>query len=181
MAIPTGTHRLGPDDASLEVRTYREGVAAMAGHDLIIGVTRWDATLEAAADPAGWRIELNADPGSLEVREGLRGVKPLTDRDRVEIRKNIDTKVLGREPIRFSSSAVRPGDGGRVAVEGELTMAGRTRPVALELTHGDGGALTGTVSLKQSDWGIKPYRGLMGALKVRDDVEVVVEATLPPG
>jgi hypothetical protein len=30
----------------------------------------------------------------------------------------------------------------------------------------------------QSDWGIKPYRGLMGALKVRDEIEVVIAATL---
>ena len=34
----------------------------------------------------------------------------------------------------------------------------------------------GTVPLQPSAWGIKPYRGLMGALKVRDEVEIVVEA-----
>jgi hypothetical protein len=31
----------------------------------------------------------------------------------------------------------------------------------------------------QSDWGMKPYTGLFGALKVVDDVEVSLEATLP--
>ena len=135
MAVPTGTHRLGPDDASLQVRTYREGVAAKAGHDLIIDVTRWDATVEVGDEPAGWSIELNADPRSLEIREGLRGVKPLTDKDRVEIRKNIDEKILGSHPIRFRSSAVRPGDdGGRLAVEGELSMAGSTHPLAARRT-----------------------------------------------
>jgi len=51
MALPTGTHTLGPDDASLQVKTYREGVAAKAGHDLIIDVTRWDATVEVADEP----------------------------------------------------------------------------------------------------------------------------------
>ena len=30
----------------------------------------------------------------------------------------------------------------------------------------------------QSAWGITAYRGLMGALKVRDDVEIVAEARL---
>ncbi len=170
MAPSDGTHRFGPDNASLRVQTYREGVAAKAGHDLIIEVTRWDATIDAA----GPSVELTADPGSLEVREGLRGVKPLTDRDRREIRKNIDTKVLGGEPIRFRSSDVQR-DGGVVTVEGELTMAGRTRPATVRLTVEDG-ALRGTIPLTQSAWGIKPYRGLMGALKVRDDVEVVIEA-----
>jgi polyisoprenoid-binding protein YceI len=179
MALPTGTHRLGPGNAALEVRTYREGVAAKAGHDLIIDVTRWDATVEVAGEPSAWTIELNADPRSLEVREGLRGVKPLTDKDRVEIRKNIDEKILGSHPVRFHSSGVRVADdGGRVTVEGQLSMAGTTRPLTAHLSVEDG-AVSGTIPLTQSAWGIRPYRGLMGALKVRDEVEVVIAANLP--
>jgi polyisoprenoid-binding protein YceI len=179
MALPAATHRLGPHNASLQVRTYREGVAAKAGHDLIIDVTRWDATVEVAEQASEWTIELSADPRSLEVREGLRGVKPLTDKDRVEIRRNIDEKVLGGQPIRFGSSAVRPAaDGGRLTVEGELSMAGHTGPVTAHLSMDERGAVTGTISLAQSAWGIRPYRGLMGALKVRDEVEVVIAANL---
>jgi polyisoprenoid-binding protein YceI len=180
MALSAGTHRFGPDNASLQVKTYREGVAAKAGHDLIIEVTRWDATLEVADEPAGWTIELNADPRSLEVREGLRGVKPLTDKDRVEIRKNIDTKVLGSQPIRFRATDVRLlEEDRRLTIEGELSMAGSARPLTAQLTVDDGGAVSGTIPLTQSAWGIKPYRGLMGALKVRDEVEVVIAADLP--
>ena len=180
MALPIGSHRFGPDNASLQVRTYREGVAAKAGHDLIIDVKRWDATVEVADGPAGWTIELTADPGSLEVREGLRGVKPLTDKDRVEIRKNIDEKVLGSRPIRFRSRSVRLGDdGGRLTVEGELWMAGSARPLTAQLSVEDGGAVSGTIPLTQTGWGIRPYRALMGALKVRDEVEVVIAANPP--
>jgi polyisoprenoid-binding protein YceI len=182
MTLPPGTHRFGPDNASLQVRTYREGVAAKAGHDLIIDVTRWEATVELADEPAGSTIELDADPRSLEIREGLRGVKPLTDKDRVEIRKNIDTKVLGGHEIRFRSSDVRLVEaGGRLTVEGELSMAGVARPLTAQVTVEDGGAVSATIPLMQSGWGIKPYRGLMGALKVRDEVEVVIAATLPSG
>jgi len=181
MALPTGTHSLGPENASLEVRTYREGVAAKVGHDLIIDVTRWEGTVEVADEPAGWSIELKADPRSLEVREGLRGVKPLTDKDRAEIRGNIDEKILGGHPVEFRSSGMRPADdGGRLTVEGDLTMAGSTRPVTADLSVEDG-RISGTIPLTQSDWGIKPYRGLMGALKVRDEIEVVVAATLASG
>jgi hypothetical protein len=145
---------VGPADATLTVKTYREGVAAKVGHDLIMVVGRWSAKI--GDDGA---IELSADPRSLEIREGLRGAKPLSDRDRREILKNIDQKVLGSSPIEFRGTA----DGG------ELTMAGVTRPITIERTP-DGGRAT----LVQSEWGIKPYRGLMGALKVRDDVEVIV-------
>jgi hypothetical protein len=179
MALRRGTHRLTPENASLEVRTYREGVAAKAGHDLIIDVTRWDAIVAVADEAAGWAIELNADPRSLEVREGLHGVKPLTENDRREIRKNIEEKILGGHAIRFRSSSVRfVEDSGRLAVEGELSMAGSARPLTAHLSVEAGGALSGTIPLKQSVWGIKPYRGLMGALKVRDEIEVVVAASL---
>jgi polyisoprenoid-binding protein YceI len=173
---------LGPDSASLQVKTYREGVAARAGHDLVIEVTRWDATVDLADDPAGSMVELNADPRSLEVREGLRGVKPLTDKDRGEIRRNIDEKVLGGQPIAFRSRAVtRAGTEGRLVVEGDLTMAGRARPVTAELNVDADGRVSGSIPLTQSDWGIKPYRGLMGALKVRDEVEIVFLSSPIPG
>jgi hypothetical protein len=149
---------VGPADATLTVKTYREGVAAKVGHDLIMVVTRWSAKI---GDDGS--VELSADPRSLEVREGLHGAKPLSDRDRREILKNIEQKVLGSSPIEFRGRA--EGD----SVTGELTMAGATRPLTAERTA-DGGR----VMLVQSEWGIKPYRGLMGALKVRDDVEVIV-------
>ena len=182
MTLPAGIHRLGPGTGSLQVRTYREGLAAMAGHDLIIDVTRWDATVEVADESGGWAVELNADPGSLEVREGLRGAKPLTDKDRVEIRRNIDAKVLGGRPIRFRARGVRPAgddDGDALTVAGDLELAGTTRPLTAQLRVDAAGAVSGVIPLTQSNWGIKPYRGLMGALKVRDEIEVVITAELP--
>jgi hypothetical protein len=172
MSLPAGSHRFGPDNAELIVRTYREGLAAKAGHDLIIVVQEWDALLE-VGDQGPERLELNADARSLHPRDGLRGVKPLSDRDRREIRKNIDEKVLGGQPISFRSTSV---DG--TTVSGELTMAGATRPARFELTAGDGGRLTASAALVQSEWGIKPYRGMMGALKVRDSLEVTFEGQI---
>jgi polyisoprenoid-binding protein YceI len=180
VGLSAGIHELGPEAASLVVKTYREGLAAKAGHDLIIEVRRWEATLEVGEDPSHSSLELRADPRSLYPREGLRGVKPLTDKDRDEVRKNIDQKVLGGEPISFRSSAVDTADGdGRLSVRGELTIRGQSRPAGFELSVGADGHVTGTAQLVQSDWGIKPYRGLMGALKVRDSLEVVFDGVLP--
>lgn len=180
MAIQTGTHPVGPDNAAVEIRTYREGVASKAGHDLIIEVGQWEATLVLADDPAQSTFALSADPRSLRVREGLHGLKPLSEKDRDEIGKNIDEKVLGGHPIAFRSSRLELADDGRrLSVHGELTMATETHPISAELDVAPDGRVTGTVALTQSEWGIKPYRGLMGALKVRDSVEVVLDARLP--
>ena len=167
---------LGPDKGTLQVKTYREGVASKAGHDLVIDVAKWQATLALAPDGSQSTLELSADPCSLQVRDGVGGVKPLTDKDRGEIRKNIDEKVLGRQPISFRSRTVElSDDGSRLSIEGELTMAGKAASVSGQLTVEPDGRITGTIPLTQSEWEIKPYRGLMGALKVRDSLDVVFD------
>jgi hypothetical protein len=180
VALAPGQHRLGPADGSVTVLTRREGMAARAGHDLVIDVTDWVASAEVGEGTTGWAFALEADPRSLRVREGLGGVKPLTDRDRVDIHRTIEAKVLGTCPVAFRSIAARPAaDGSRVEVEGELTLGGRTLPVAATLGVAPDGRLTGTIPVTQSAWGITPYRGMMGALKVRDAVEVVVDVRVP--
>jgi polyisoprenoid-binding protein YceI len=180
--VQTGTHRLGPENATLQIRTFREGLASKVGHDLVIEVTQWEATVTVAEDRAQSTLELSADPRALHVREGLRGLKPLSDKDRAEIRKTIDEKVLGEQPITFRSSGVElADDGSRLSVRGDLTMAGNTRPISAQLSVDPDGHISDTIPLTQSDWGIKPYRGMMGALKVRDSLEVAVDARLPSG
>lgn len=178
MALSPGTHSVGPDDGSFRVHTYREGVAQKAGHDLIIEVGQWRASVEVGQDGSPTAVSFEADPRSLQILEGRRGVKPLTDSDRADIRSNIDEKVLRGEPISFNSRAVDLADG-RMVVEGELTIAGRTKPASFELRLGEDGRVIGTLEVAQSEWGIKPYRAFMGALKVRDTVEVVLDAKLP--
>ncbi len=179
MSLPAGTHRLGPDNAALEVRTKRVGAAAKAGHDLRLDVTSWNATIVADEDPAKTTIELEADPGSLRVIEGTGGMMPLGDDDVASIHQTIDDQVLKRQPITFRSTRVEEGGGGdRLEVEGELTLAGSTHPITFELAAGGDGALGATVVVTQSSWGMKPYSALFGALKVHDDVELVLDGHL---
>ncbi len=179
MAITPGTHTVGPNGSTLTVNTYREGVAAKVGHDLVIEVTKWEATVDVGPDGAPSSVTLSADPGSLEVRSGTGGAKPLNDKDRAEIQSSIANKVLGADQITFTSSASRLNGSDAMHVEGELAIAGTSRPAAFELTAGPNGAVGGTIGLNQSDYGIKPYKGMMGALNVRDDVEIVLEVQLP--
>jgi polyisoprenoid-binding protein YceI len=152
----------------------------MAGHDLVIDVTSWEATLEVGDDPGQIGLNLNADAGSLRVREGTGGVQELGDEDKTEIQQTIDDEVLKGQPIEFRSTEVEATEGGRrLRVRGDLQMAGNGHPVEFELGVGSDGKITGGATLKQTDWGIKPYSGLFGALKVADEVEVVVEASSP--
>ena len=180
MSIQAGIHKLGPDNAALRVKTGRHGAAAKAGHDLLIDVTSWEATLDVGEDPGQISLDLKADPGSLRVREGTGGVQPLSDEDRADIRRTIDDEVLKGQAIEFHSTDVETSDGGRrLSASGDLNMAGNSHPVDFELSVSPEGQVSGGATLKQTDWGIKPYSALFGALKVADEVEVVVEPSLP--
>ncbi len=108
----------------------------------------------------------------------MHGLKPLTDKDRADIGKTIDEKILGGQPIVFRSTAVEPRDDA-LTVRGELELGGTSRPSSFELTAAADGRVRGTLSITQSEWGIKPYRGMMGALKVRDTIEVILDVQLP--
>jgi YceI-like domain len=166
-------HTFGPENATLTVRTKRTGAASKAGHDLLIEVTAWSATLDPDADPA---LTLTADPRSLRVLEGTGGIRALDDDDRAGIEQTIDEEVLMGTAIEFRSTKVELGaDGGPGRVEGELELAGRRHAVAFELAAAEDGRLTGTATVKQSDWGMKPYSALFGTLKVADVVEVAIE------
>jgi len=48
--------------ARSKVKTYREGVAARVGHDLVIDVAKWDATVEVGRDGAITAIALHCRP-----------------------------------------------------------------------------------------------------------------------
>jgi hypothetical protein len=179
--LPAGTHTIGPDVGTLSVRTGRTGAAAKAGHDLLIHVTAWEATLEVGDDPADASIELRADGGSLRVREGTGGMQALGADDKASIEKTIDEEILGRQPVRFRSTGVEPVEDGRFRVPGDLTLVGRTNPVVVDLVVAEGRTLRASTVIAQTAWGITPYSTLFGALKVKDEVRVELVATLPGG
>jgi hypothetical protein len=157
----------GPENSTLTVSTKRTGAASKAGHDLLIEVTSWSATLDPDADPA---LTLTADSGSLRVLEGSGGIQALGDDDKAGIEQTIEEEVLMGTPIEFRSTAI---EGRRI--EGELELAGQRHPIGFELTGDEDGRLAGSATVKQTDWGIKPYSALFGTLKVADEVEVAFE------
>ena len=177
MPIQPGTYALGPGNGTLSVLTGRTGAAAKAGHDLLIHVTAWQATLEVGEGPARTSIVLHADAASLRVVEGVGGMQELGHDDKASIQQTIDEEVLQRTGIDFrSTSVVTAAGGSRISVHGELTLLGQAGLIAFDLTVADDSKLSGSVVVKQSDWGITPYSTLFGALKVVDEVEVAIDA-----
>ena len=159
------------------VFTYKDGILASIAHDLEIRVERFDLDI----DEAPLAVRARFDATSLKVVRALTG--SLTASDHHKIEQTIVDEVLHAHEhpaILFASSAVTPeGEGFRVT--GELTLHGRTRPLAF-LAAPEGDRMAVTVPVHQPDFGIKPFSAMLGALKVKPDVTVrasVPRAALP--
>jgi polyisoprenoid-binding protein YceI len=78
----------------------------------------------------------------------------------------------------FTSSSIS-GSADRAEMAGELTIRAQARTVTFVL-HGET-SVTATATIKQSDFGIKPYRAFLGALRLADEVRIEVTARLDAG
>jgi polyisoprenoid-binding protein YceI len=188
MADIAGNFRLGPDSGHVVLKTTRAGLAAKVGHDLTIEITRWsaDITVPDDGDLSAATVAAELDLGSLTVRQGTGGARPLSDSDRRDIQSTIG-KILGGggssgggpATATFRSSRVIAAPGGSTgAIEGMLTLNGRSRHARVQVSTPEAGHYRGGLSVVQSEFGIKPYTGFFGALKLRDEVAVELEITV---
>jgi polyisoprenoid-binding protein YceI len=179
MAIRAGRHQLGPDNGRLTLRTSRDGLVAQAGHDLTIDAARWSGELVVGADLAPTSLKVDVELGALVVRDGTGGIKPLSERDKREIAVSA-RKILSadRNPLAtFTAASFEPsGDGGAIA--GTLVLAGQSRQQRLAVSQTAPGHYHATTTIRQTDFGIKPYSAFLGSLKVADAVQVEVDIDL---
>jgi polyisoprenoid-binding protein YceI len=160
-----------------EVRTGKAGLFGFAGHAHVIrarGVT--GRIVYHPNAPAESSVEIIVPADSLEV---------LTPPDTAEIRKvtqAMRTEVLHVDEhpvISFASDSVtRTADG--FQIHGRLTLAGQTRDVSCDIRAEVGAdtlRATGGFSVKQTDYGIRPFRGgPAGTVRVADRVTFSFDA-----
>jgi polyisoprenoid-binding protein YceI len=169
---------LDETNADCEVYTFKEGLLSAVAHDLRIRVTRFAIETDGASFVNG-----TFDARSLRVdcaqRDGADDRRALDEDDKRTIEGNIVHDVLhaDRSPeVTFASTAVeKEGEGFRV--RGELTLCGRTRSIEFVTREGEGWQLA-EISLHQPDFGIAPYRAMLGTLRVQPDVRVRVAAKI---
>ncbi len=155
------------------VFTYKEGVLSAIAHDLKHRVTAFTVDVD---DRTG-AIDARFDARSLRVecvmRAGREAPGSLRDDQKREIEGNVIKDVLHarRHPeIRFVSREVEPqGEGLRVV--GTLSLHGVDRRLEA-VARRDGERLVASVPIHQPDYGIQPYRALLGALKIQPTLRV---------
>jgi polyisoprenoid-binding protein YceI len=181
MAVHAGRHQFGTDNGRITLRTFRDGLVAQAGHDLIIDVVRWSGELVVGADLSPESLAVSVDLGALVVREGTGGIKPLSDRDKREIAVTArKTLAADRYPqATFTATSFDlSADGAGGTIVGTLALAGQSRPQRLAVSQTAPGVYRATTTIRQTDFGIKPYSAFLGSLKVADAVQVEVEVDL---
>jgi hypothetical protein len=156
-----------PQRSTVTVRVFKSGLFRAFADDHVIEAPLAEGSLDDSATPTA---HISIDVRSMRVLDPNLSLKD---------RREVQTRMLGpdvldgdRFPhIRFRAVAIQPGDADRWSVRGELELHGQTHPVTVNVVR-DQGHYKGSVSLKQSDFGITPISIAGGAVKVKDEIKI---------
>ncbi|QRY52839.1 YceI family protein [Mycolicibacterium septicum] len=169
---------LGPDSGELLLRTGVTGSASRMGHRLTIAMRSWHATVEWDGEVPS-SVEVTVDLESLDVLRGEGGMTPLSGAEKVLIRSNaLKTLRAKKFPQAVFRSTTIERSGSMVRIAGVLELVGHTGEQNVEVEVSDD-SVRGQASVRHSDFGVKQYSMLMGAMKVADEVEVSLVVTQP--
>ena len=180
-----GMLRYDATSAEVLVHTAREGVLSAVGHDLELIATVLRVDVDVEAGTVDVRIDARAirTRGALVEGRVVAGRVSASDTRTIEQHLREDVLAVARFPeIRFVGALAGVTASGGHRVDGALTLHGVSRPLQIE-TRRDGGFERAEVVLEQSDFGIEPFRAMLGALRVRSRVLVRLclksDASLP--
>ena len=169
-------YRLSPA-SRFEVKTGTAGLFGFAGHEHLIRARAFSGrVVYYPYAPLSSHLEIRIAADSLEV---------LMPPDTAEIRKvtqamrNEVLHVERNREVTFVSRTLAAAEGG-FRVTGTLTLAGQSREVPADVRVAIGRdtlRATATFAVKQTDFGIRPYRGGPGGtVRVADRVSIVIAA-----
>jgi hypothetical protein len=154
----------------IQVFTYKEGLLSPIAHDLRLRLDRFEISHdEAEVEGRFWPDSLVVE-GAIE--QGRLNENVLSAAQREEILDNVRRKILHTDAhpeARLLAKVVARGE--TYEVIGTLELAGSPRPVSLVVRATDR-RLQGDLELRPSQWGIKPFRALLGAIRLADRVRV---------
>jgi polyisoprenoid-binding protein YceI len=188
--------RIGQDTGTIEVFTYREGALSALGHDLRLRATGFDIEI------LGDSVKARVDTSSLRVVTAMRGGAPvqgaLSDRDKADIERNCAREVLEAHQhpeatfvsfeLKQTEERALPATGGgrrpehtiaaQWMVRGKLTIHGVSHEGTFEVRR-EGAKAVARIDVDLRSFGMKPYSAMLGALRVKPVVLVVVEVPVP--
>jgi polyisoprenoid-binding protein YceI len=175
---------IGSADGELLLHTDVAGRAARMGHRLTIAMTRWRATVS-WTDSRPVSAELVVETDSFDVLRGDGGVKGLSGTEKALVRSNgLKCLSASRFPeIRYTAAVIdKTDDGFRLTGTLEIRAESREHVIDLQTEDlGDSWRMSVESTIRQSDFGIKPYSLLMGSVQVADEVSLTFSAVRAQG
>lgn len=171
---------VAPGGDELRILVFRGGTAARLGHNHVLRAADLRVDWPAAGPVLSLRLDaLAIDPPALRERLGEAFASAVDDEARAGTRANL-LKALdaAAHPDVVVRTLQQVGEGGRRAVEAEITLHGVTRRQWFVVAV-DGRRARGEVVVRQSDFGIAPFTVLGGLLAVQDALVVQFELTQP--
>jgi polyisoprenoid-binding protein YceI len=173
----TSSFNIVAGESSLTVFVAKDGALARMAHDHNIGVKTISGKVTIQnSNPTASSLEFDADARSLVILDQISA------KDKTEITNNMNNSVL--ESAKFPKIAFRStsisnfnqnGNNASFTVNGDLTLHGATKRIAIAVNVAQSGAslrATGQYTLRQTDFGIKPYSAFLGAIKVKNEVVI---------
>jgi polyisoprenoid-binding protein YceI len=162
------------NNAECFVFTFKEGLLSPIAHDLRIRITRFSIQV----DDLKSSVVASFDTSSLVVdtpmKDGVENPSALSAADKEKIAGQIREDVLHSAQhgeAKFRSTTITARDDGGYDVSGELALHGVTRPLTAQ-TRLVGGRQQVELKLNQPDFGITPYRAMLGTLKIQPEVTI---------
>lgn len=181
---PAGGFRIDRAGTWVVAVTDTAGLFGFLGHKHAIEVTGWSDRVDWHPDePAASRAMVSVPARDLRIDTGrARELAGLEDGPDAETVAELQDKMLGPEnlaaaehpELRLELTEVSGDPEERLRVAGELTVRGRTEPVAFPVRverRGGGWGFTGSFTVEQSAFGIEP-ESVAGVVKVADPVEI---------
>jgi polyisoprenoid-binding protein YceI len=163
-------------NADCFVFTFKEGLLSPVAHDLRLRVTKFSIEVDAANTSIAASFDTSSLCVDTPMKDGAENPTALSAADKDKIADQIREDVLqsSQHPeAKFRSSAVSARPDGGYDLQGDLTLHGVTRQIAAQ-TRLVAGRQQLELTLHQPDFGITPYRAMLGTLKIRADVIVRV-------
>jgi len=154
--------------------TFKEGLLSPMAHDLRIVVQNFSIEVDDAKSSVVATFDTNSLRVDTPMKDGAENPSALSAADKEKIAGQIREDVLHsskfpQASFRSTSVAAR-GDGG-YDLSGDLTLHGVTRPIQAK-TQLVGGRQQLELTLNQPEFGITPYKAMLGTLKIQPDVKV---------
>lgn len=155
---------------TIHLFTFKEGVLSAMAHDLRLEVKKFRIEVDGDAFDATFFPEAIVVDGVMRDGQFVPGV--LSDKDLAKIRGIMQAEVLKTSQFaRITYKGTLTHQGVVFVARGKLDLAGRSKPLDVTIRRTADG-LRGEVEFAPSEWGIRPYKALGGALKVQDRVRI---------